>query len=225
MLAGSLLARIAKRRSGDVLAVQADKLFYPVLLGAVVGARVWYGLFNWGVYGRTPRLFWQLHVSGFAWPGALLGGLVAGYLWTRWRGFDMLAIADVAALALPIPQSLASVGLLLSGEAFGVPTSLPWGVPLFGTTRHPTQIYLALAALLTLVALAWLARRNPSVGTLMVVYLALQGLTLLLVEALRADSLVLPGGIRVAQVVGLGLLVWAMHWLRHNATPPAPQLT
>lgn len=51
------------------------------------------------------------------------------------------------------------------------------GIALFGATRHPTQIYLAL-----------------------------QGLTLLPVETLRADSVLLPYGVRFTQVVGLLLI-------------------
>ena len=58
--------------------------------------------------------------------------------------------------ALADETRLRILGLLLSGEAFGAPTSLPWGVPLFGAVRHPTQIYLALAALESL-----LAREKP----------------------------------------------------------------
>ncbi len=112
---------------GEQLARQADNCFYPVLIGAVNGARLWYDLFNLDLYGRTPSLFVAPRLGDFAWPSALLCGLLAGYLWCRWNQFDELQLADSAALG--------SVGLLLSGEAFGVPTNLPWGVSLFGATR------------------------------------------------------------------------------------------
>lgn len=217
MLGSLLLSRVARRRGGEKLARQADNCFYPVLIGATIGARLWYGLFNLDLYGRNPSLFIALRVSDFAWPGALLGGALAAYLWCSWNGFDALKLADSAALVLPVTQALASVGLLLSGEAFGVPTNLPWGVPLFGATRHPTQIYLALASLISLGLLVWLARRPLPIGGLAAAYLGLQGMTLLLIEALRADSLLLPGGIRAAQVFGLGLLLYALYWGRQHA--------
>ena len=212
-----LLGRIARVRGGDHLSAQADALFYPVVISALVGARLFYGIFNLDVYGRTPSLFWALRVGDIAWPGALLGGSVASYAWSRWRRFDMLALADSAALALPLPQALGSIGLLLSGEAAGLPTALPWGVPLLGTLRHPTQIYTALAALLLLAVLVQLARHASQPGVLWIVYLGGQGLTWLLIEALRADSLVLPGGVRVVQVVGLVLLLSALWWARSKA--------
>lgn len=223
MIAGWLLTRVARARGGAELAAQADRIFYPAVVGAVVGGRLWYGLFNWDLYGRTPRLFWALQVADFSWPGALLGGMLVAYLWCRLRGLDALALADSAALALPVGQAIAGVAALLSGEGFGVPTALPWAVPLLGAMRHPTQIYFALAALLNLAVLSRIARGPLPKGTLMAAFLGLHGLTLLLLEALRADSLVLQGGVRAAQVFGLTLLLFALFWLRRQSLFAEPR--
>lgn len=225
LVAQWLLVRAARVRGGAALAEQAERCAYPALLGAVIGARLWYGVFNWRLYSQTPSLFVALRVGEFAWPGALLGGALAGALWCRWRKVDLRELADCAALALPPAQALASIGLLLSGEAFGVPTDLPWGIALFGATRHPTQIYLALAVLLSFGLLRRMASQWPQRGALTAAYLGLQGMTLLLVEALRADSLLLPAGVRAAQVFGLALVLLALLWLRRHfaaATLPAP---
>src|SRR4051794_788201 len=85
LLGNWLLSRVARERGGTALAQQADNCFYPILIGALIGARLWYGLFNLDLYGRTPALFVALRVSDFAWPGALLGGGLASYLWCRWK--------------------------------------------------------------------------------------------------------------------------------------------
>ncbi len=197
-----LLGRIAHARGGATLALEAERCLYPTLLGAVVAGRLWYGLFL------------ALRVGDLAFPGGLLGGALTAYLWCQRHSVRTLTLADSAALTLPLAQAIGSMGLFFSGEAFGMSTRLPWDIALFGTTRHPTQIYYALAALLSLGALHWLARRHPPEGTLMASYLGLQGLTLLLVEALRADSMQLPYGIRAAQVLGLALQLVALRWLR-----------
>jgi phosphatidylglycerol---prolipoprotein diacylglyceryl transferase len=219
VVAQSLLVRVARARGNATLAEHAERCVYPALLGAAIGARLWYGAFSWSLYSQNPGLFVALRVGEFAWPGALLGGALAGALWCHWRRADTVELADCAALALPPAQALASVGLLLSGEAFGLPTDLPWGLPLFGATRHPTQLYFALAALLSFGVLRRMASRRPRRGTLMAAYLGLQGLTLLLIEALRADSLLLPGGLRAGQVFGLALVLLALLWMRRQALP------
>lgn len=219
VLGSTLMERVARQRGGPGLADQVSRVTLPALAGAVIGGRLWYGLLNWDLYGANPALFRALRIADLAWPGALLGGMLVGWLWCRWRRFDTAAVADAAALTLPLAQAVACAGLLLSGEAFGLATTLPWGIPLFGATRHPTQLYLALAALLSYGALRLFARRTLQPGALFAAYLGLQGLTLLLVEPLRADSLLLAYGIRAAQVAGLGLLLAALIWLRARGIP------
>ena len=206
--------RVAQQRGGAPLAEHAARTVMPALLGGILTARLWYGLFNWDLYSRSPELFVALRIADMAWPGALIGGLFAAWLWGRRHGLAISALADVAALTLPAAQAIACIGLLLSGEAFGMPTSLPWGIDLFGTLRQPTQIYLALAALLSWFLIRRLQHREYPAGTLFAAYLALQGLTLILIEPLRADSLLLPYGLRVAQLAGLAWLLAAIAWRR-----------
>jgi phosphatidylglycerol:prolipoprotein diacylglycerol transferase len=222
---GSALAERAARRSGGAaLAEQLSWLTLPTLAGATVGGRLWYGLLSWELYGASPQLFFAPRIADLAWPGALLGGGLVAWLCCRWRGFAAAEVADAAALGLPAAQAIASLGLLLSGEAFGAPTTLPWGIPLFGASRHPTQLYLVLAALLSAAALHAMARRPRPPGALFAAYLGLQGLTLLLLEPLRGDSLLLPLGVRAAQAAGLGLLLAALLWLRGRSLAVAREL-
>lgn len=222
VVGSALMERAARQRGGAALADQASRVTLPTLIGAVIGGRLRYGLLNWNLYGRNTELFLARRVADLAWPGALLGGMLIVWLWCRWRHFDSAAVADAAALALPLAQAIACVGLLLSGEAFGLPTTLPWGIRLLGATRHPTQLYLAIAALLSYLALRLLARRTLPGGALFAAYLGLQGLIFLLLEPLRADSLLLPYGVRAVQVVGLGLLLAALIWLRALGMPAQP---
>jgi phosphatidylglycerol:prolipoprotein diacylglycerol transferase len=221
LVAQRLLARAARTRGDAALAERAERCFYWALVGAAIGARVWYGVLNWSLYRQAPELFVALRVGEFAWPGALLGGALSSYLWCQWRRVDPLELADCAALALPPAQAIASAGLLFSGEAFGLPTNLPWGISLLGATRHPTQLYFALAALLSFGLLRLVASRHPLRGTLMAAYLGLQGMTLLLVEALRAESLLLAAGVRASQVFGLMLVLLALLWMRWHASDAA----
>lgn len=218
LLFSELLGREARSRGGESLAGLAEAALPLALIGAALGARLWYGVFAWSTYGRDLWMFLALRIAELAWPGALLGGMLAGWLWFRWRGGDAADLADAAALALPPAQALASLGMLLSGEAFGVPAGLPWAVELFGATRHPTQLYYAIAALLSWAALRWLAGRERRPGLLAAGALGLGGVAMLLIEPLRADAALLPGGVRATQLFGLALLLGAMLWARSRAT-------
>jgi phosphatidylglycerol:prolipoprotein diacylglycerol transferase len=212
--------RVARQHGGETLERHASRCAPFALAGAAIGARLWYGLFNWDMYSQSPGLFLALRLGDLAWPGALIGGALSGYAYLRLRRTDGAAalLADAAVLALPLAQAIASLGLLLSGEALGAPANLPWAVPLFGVLRHPVALYYLLAALATWGTLAWVARLSPQPGTLAIVYLALQGSALLLLEALRVDALV-AGGVRIAQVVGLAMILIALWWKRTQTVP------
>jgi prolipoprotein diacylglyceryltransferase len=95
--------RIAHKRGGDELEQRARRCAPFALLGAAVGARLWYGLFNWDMYSQSPGLFLALRLGDLAWPGALIGGALAGYAYLRLRRLDAATapLADAAALALP----------------------------------------------------------------------------------------------------------------------------
>lgn len=214
---GWLAERAALRRGGAELAAHMAACSLPALIGAALGARLWYGLGNGDLYGARPGLFFALRIGDLAWPGALVGASLALALWARRRSAPLADLADCAALALPLPLAIGWVGMLLSGEAFGLPADLPWAIPLFGADRHPTQLYAATAALLLIPAAAVAARRTPPpAGSIAALLVALHGLSLLLIDALRADAILLPGGIRTSQLFGLALLLIALRWGRER---------
>jgi phosphatidylglycerol:prolipoprotein diacylglycerol transferase len=191
------------------------------LVAAVLVGRLAFGLTHWSLYGADPALFLALRIAEFWWPAAYGAALLAIVLVARWRGAAPAALLDAAALALPWPQALASLGLLLSGDAPGQPTSLPWAVPMLGALRHPLGAYLALSALALAAALGWLARRQPPPGRLAAVATFGQGVLLLLWEPLNAAALTTVAGVHVVQLAGLGLIIGAMLALRPTTRPLA----
>jgi prolipoprotein diacylglyceryltransferase len=99
---------------------------------------------------------------------------------------------------------------LASGDAYGGPTSLPWAVELWGARRHPTQIYEILLSVLILLALWRLRRWDTFPGFFFLCWLAMAAEARLFLEAFRADSAIIFGMLRGAQVVSLIVLQLAM---------------
>ena len=146
-------------------------------------------------------------------PVGILAALaVAWLLIRRWR-LPILVTLDsyspgLAALGISI-----GVAALLGGDMYGVASDLPWAIDLWGGPRQPTQIYFTLACVAILVILWQVERRRGRSlppGTIAQWFAALMGLTLLLVEPLRADSPVIFGSIRLLEVVGLAGIIAAM---------------
>ena len=178
----------------------------------LIGARLWYALFNRDLYATQPRLLTQLSFGAFAFPGALLAGGIGLFIYARATHRTVLPWIDSAAQVLPWAQAVGMFGLLLSGEGYGRPTNLPWRIHLLGVDRHPTQIYEALALVLLGIRLWQSARRHPPTGEITARYLGGYGVIRLMLEPLRGDSLLL-GSVRVAQVFGLLLVLGSVGWM------------
>ena len=107
-----------------------------ILLGSVAGARAFHFLFwDWDAFRSNPAEFFALWDGGLSITGGLAGGAVAGLACFRHRKVEIWAYAARVSPAVLVGQAIGRVGCFLNGDAWGIPTRLPWGIrePRFGT--------------------------------------------------------------------------------------------
>ncbi len=246
VLLGLVLAtRLGKLRGIDP-ALIADLL--PILvLAAVVGARLYYVLFEWRQYQLNWLDALAVWRGGIAIHGALLGGTAAVILYARWRRLPFWNLLDVLLPSVALGQAIGRWGNFFNSEAFGLPTDLPWRltIPLANrpldfldqATFHPTFLYeslwnLGVLALLLVLFFRGMRGQIPlPAGALSCVYLIAYSTGRLWIEGLRIDPLCLlgsppdcAGGLRMAQLMSLLLISLGglgLYWLygRHQPLP------
>ena len=219
LLGTSLAHRESIRRGED-----PDQVLNVIVLGvmcALVGARLYYVLFNWGYYGARPSKILAVWEGGLAIHGGIVGGVLATAIYTIRKKLPGLIYLDIMAPCLVLGQAIGRWGNFFNQEAFGIPTSLPWKLYIEPYHRppdlaafeffHPTFLYESLWNLLVFVILYFLLRRRleRTPGALSLCYLGLYSLGRFFVEELRIDSLML-GPVRAAQVVSLALAVMSL---------------
>jgi phosphatidylglycerol:prolipoprotein diacylglycerol transferase len=246
---GLLLARRLARRRGIDPTVVSDLL--PVLvIGAVLGARIYYVLLEWRHYrGQWGEMLAIWH-GGIAIHGALIGGTLATVLFCRWRRQRCWPLVDVLMPAVALGQAIGRWGNFFNSEAFGLPTDLPWKLTIPPSRRpeefidqatfHPTFLYESLwnlgvcALLLVLFRQASRGRLELPAGALTCIYLMAYSCGRFWIEGLRLDPLCLfsqppfcSGGLRMAQLVSLllmalgGLGLWWLYGRRLSLPDPA----
>lgn len=185
------------------------------LIGFVVmlmGARLAYAVTRADLYMAEPGLLLSLHPTALAiGPGLILGILAALWMLQR-RGVPLTRSADAAAITAACALTILSLGDFFSGDAYGLPTQMPWAVEMWGASRHPVQLYVAVA-LLAVTAWLWMQRRAGSAGQTFWRFVALYSLCLLVFDGFRADS---PTwlGFRTIQIAALMTALAAMYVLR-----------
>lgn len=194
----------------------ANKLYnlvFIALMAGIIGARLVYVLQYPAAFLSSPLSLFSLN------PGLLnvIGGvLVAGVVsvaYAQRAKLPFWSTLDALTPALAVCMVGLGIAHIASGTAFGASTLLPWGVILWGETRHPTQIYETLAAA-SILGLLWPGKVRLSIrlpGDTFLHFIALSAAARLLLEAWRGDSILLPGGLRLAQVIAW--LIMAACWL------------
>jgi phosphatidylglycerol:prolipoprotein diacylglycerol transferase len=202
---------MARRRAGSLgidPSQMLDIALYMIIGGIVVG-RLGYVVTNLGTFTAEPlRILTIWQDSGLVFYGALLGGALVAYQFSRTRQIPLFRFLDIFAPALAFGYAVAMIGALLHGLYLGRPTTVPWAVQISFEQRHPTAIYLLLASLGTYIVLRAQERRTAVAGTLVLLWLLLHAVSRFVAEFL-VDSPAIVGPLTFAQAVNLLVAVCA----------------
>jgi phosphatidylglycerol---prolipoprotein diacylglyceryl transferase len=214
ILAAYMLARREAARRGMDPRFAEDFAFFAILFG-ILGARLYYiAFFDPGMFLRQPLMVLALWKGGLAIHGALLAGLLTGIWFCRKRGVSFWTFADTLAPALILGQAIGRLACFLNGDAYGIPTSVPWAITFtdpnalapLGVPRHPTQLY-EMGLNLLLFGLLWILRkRRLAPGQPFLLYTGGYAVIRFVVEAFREDQLQFAGGVSAAQTLSVLVL-------------------
>lgn len=196
---GLALSEKRTARHGVTKEALNNLVFYSTL-GYIVGGRILFALENFSVFVKSPLSIFSLNIDLFDPMGALVTAILVGMIYGRrnhlsfWPALDALTPL-FATLAIGL-----SLSHLAAGTAFGKPTTMPWGIELWNTTRHPSQIYELITSLLIF---AWIWFRKPGhpPGSDFLWFAGLTAGAHLFLGAFRGDSTLILGGLRQSQVV------------------------
>ena len=191
-----------------------------VVLFSILGARTYYVLLRADYFGARPWEAINIRLGGLSFHGALVAGTFA-FAVLCWRARQpFLRWTDAVIPGVALAQSIGRWGNWANQEAFGTPTTAPWGLWIDPDRRpaayaeierfHPTFVYESIFNLANAVILGWLAlriseSRRPRHGDVLAFYLVSYGLARFLIERIRTDSLYL-GPLPAAYWLSWGLI-------------------
>jgi len=203
---------------------QIYNLVFIMLISGVVGARLSYILQYIEAFVQSPSSMFSLN------PGLLdpVGGAAVAFItatvYIYRNQIPVWPILDALAPFLAVMWIAIGLSNLASGRAFGMETQMPWGINLWGAQRHPTQIYQVLTGFV-LLGMIWFRRSSADSasklpGETFWLFLTLSALSWMIIETFRGDSILLPGGIRTAQVIAwfvLALSLWGWGLIKRKS--------
>ena len=197
-------------------------IFYGVLWG-ILGARIYYVLFNLNYYIKNPIEIVEIYNGGLAIHGGIIAGAIFFIYYSRKNKINFLKMFDIAAPALILGQAIGRWGNFINQEAHGpevlkqtlenlpIPDFVIKGMKINETYYHPTFYYESVWNFLGFILLIVLRKKlNLKTGQLTGIYFVWYSIARILIESLRTDSLML-GPIKVAQVVSVILFLLGLY--------------
>jgi phosphatidylglycerol:prolipoprotein diacylglycerol transferase len=249
-VAGAWLATRETKRRGYNPEIVWDLLTY-LLIGGIIGARIWHILtpppssaITAGWYFTHPLDALAIWKGGLGIPGAVIGGLIVLFFYTRKHKLNFAEWTDIVAPSIALGQAIGRWGNFFNQELYGGPTNLPWGIaiqkehrvdqyqdlsrfPVETTRFHPLFLYESIWNLANMFLLLWISRRfadRLKKGDIFLIYLIVYPVGRFFLDFLRVDASMV-GGININQTVMAVVAVLsaaALLWRHRRNTSLAP---
>ncbi|MBU1931342.1 prolipoprotein diacylglyceryl transferase [Patescibacteria group bacterium] len=206
-----------KRKKQDVK-VLFDVAFW-VLISGLVGARFYHVVHQWSFYQENPGFIFHLWNGGLGIYGAIFGGLLAIWIYTRFKKLDFLIWSDIAVLGLPLGQAIGRWANFFNQELYGYPTNLAWAIYIEPINRlpqfknisyfHPLFLYESFWNLAVFLIIFFAGRRLDKrllKGELFILYISLYSLGRFFIEFLKPDVWRLAA-LPAAQLIAVFIIV------------------
>ena len=199
-----------------------NTLFFGILF-AILGARLYYVIFNYNYYLNNPSEIFAIWNGGLAIHGGIILGLITVIFMSKKHKVNLIDLLDTLVIGLIIGQAIGRWGNFFNMEAYGSVVGLAnlkaIGIPQFiingmyidGAYHHPTFLYESMWCLIGFVLLL-INKKEMKEGQSLGFYLTWYGIGRFLIESLRTDSLMF-GSFKIAQIISLIFIIVGIYFL------------
>ena len=231
ILAGLWIATSDAKRRGQDPDLYLDYTLYAIII-SIMGARIYYVLFDWDNYKDDLLQILNLRAGGLAIYGGVIAAVITLIVYARVKKLSFFSLADTGCLGLITGQIIGRWGNFFNCEAFGGYTDSLFAMRIRRALVnenmiskellnhlivkdgveyiqvHPTFFYESIWNLLVLLFMLWYRKRKRFDGEMLFIYLLGYGLGRVWIEGLRTDQLIFfSTGIPVSQALSLILVV------------------
>ncbi len=208
----SLVEQEAKRLKLNPSEI-GNLVMYTIVV-CILGARLGYAVRFRDLYTSQPMSLLALTPTTLSPSAGFVIGLVTFVILLQHRSLPVRPTLDALAPGLTFFMLFIGSAHILSGDAYGAPTRVPWAIRLWNEYRHPSQFYETFLALAISFVIHKRFPKPEGTGINFLLAVSLTAASRVFLEAFRGDSVIWLGGFREAQVLALVLMAVCFYWMR-----------
>lgn len=193
-------------------------IFWCIIYG-ILGARLYYVIFNLDYYSLYPLEIIKIWNGGLAIHGGIIAGVITLIIYCKKYNIEILKMSDISVVGLIIAQSIGRWGNFFNMEAHGgvvtktflenlhIPKFIIEGMYINNRYYHPTFLYESIFCLIGFIILILIRKyKKIKTGNITSLYLIWYGIIRFFIESLRTDSLMI-GSLKMAQVISIIMII------------------
>jgi prolipoprotein diacylglyceryltransferase len=191
-----------------------SNIVFTSLISAVIFARIAYVFQYPTIFVKNPLTILSINLSFFDPLSGLVFALLFLFIRIRKKELDVLSVLDNLTPGLSIFLTFCFFSLIASGKYYGFGTDLPWGIFLWGTIRHPLQLYFLIGSLLVNFIVWQLLKNKIAEGKTFFMFLSIQSVEFIFLDYFRGDGNFQLGNLHLMQLFALGFLFLSIFFLK-----------
>jgi phosphatidylglycerol:prolipoprotein diacylglycerol transferase len=116
----------AKRNKVEPILLQSLTMW--IIVGMLIGARIWYVLENWYQFSSDFISIFMLWEGGMVFYGGFIGGFLGGFLFVKIAKLKLSEVMDIVAPGIAIAIAIGRIGCFLNGCCYGRVTDTCIGI-------------------------------------------------------------------------------------------------
>lgn len=217
ILVGVVLAYIIITKEAKKIKIDSDfisnTIIYGLLIG-IIGARVYYVIFNLNYYINYPDEILKIWHGGLAIHGGIIAAAIFVYLYSKKYKENYIRLLDVILPGVILAQAIGRWGNFFNQEAYGIkvskellqkmliPKFVIKGMFINGQYYLPMFYIESIVCILGFIIILIIRKKSNKIGLISGFYFIWYGLFRFIIEYFRTDSLML-GNIKIAMLVSV----------------------
>jgi prolipoprotein diacylglyceryltransferase len=195
-------AKFFKLSSNDL-----SNLIFVYLLSSIVVGRLAYLIKYPSILIENPLSIVSLNPNLIDFLSGMVLSILIALIYMQKKNMNLREVLDAYTIPFLVFLVFFFFAQFSSGNLFGKPSTLPWSIHLWGTTRHPLQLYYVIGLIPIILLAVKEIKTRPGPGSLFIKSLAFLTSLVVFLDYFNGDPKNVIGNFNIIQLVAWAILI------------------